>query len=117
MLEYLEFKGNQFYLPSLLKVTGDATACNLHYPDFEIELEGETAAFVWAWWESGLSVLMPNSSAMTQEEKAKQLGITVTQVGSKWYARSRRGVVITSERTEALAYDCAIARVEAGVFS
>jgi hypothetical protein len=60
---------------------------------------------------------MPNSSAMTQEEKAKQLGITVTQVGSKWYARSRRGVVITSERTEALAYDCAIARVEAGVFS
>jgi hypothetical protein len=46
MLEYLEFRGSQFYLPSLTKVTGNAIACNLHYPDFEIELTGETAAFV-----------------------------------------------------------------------
>jgi hypothetical protein len=46
------YVGNgQINTVSLLNVTGSAQACYLHYPDFEIELEGKTAAAVWQWWE------------------------------------------------------------------
>jgi hypothetical protein len=52
---------------------------------------------------------------MSDKEKAQQLGITVTQMGNKWYA-NKDGTTIAIEMTEALAYACAIARAEAGVF-
>jgi hypothetical protein len=62
MLKYYADRGclfvgeaHQINIETLKEVTGDATACSLIYPDFEIEHEGDVAAAIWHWWESSRS--------------------------------------------------------------
>jgi hypothetical protein len=52
---------------------------------------------------------------MNQKEQARKLGIVVTEMSGKYYAR-KDGFFIAVERSEELALACAIARAQSGLF-
>jgi hypothetical protein len=54
---------------------------------------------------------------MNQKEQARKLGIVVTEMSGKYYARKDEdGFFIAVERSEELALARAIARVQSGLF-